>query len=168
MQNDTKQYNLGVQTPKVMFENLCKVFTSNANVIELSDSVSQVTNREYQIVFKAEHGAEHKTACIVRIGGDNYFELRIPAKAKQSYRMFTRGKYLMHLHLNQELMSKIANVMVYTNKGDMKHSFILEPEDMLEVCKAFKTLDNNYDNHLVRDGEIIDSSKTNRYHCFSF
>ena len=168
MHGEKESFELGAQTPKVMFENLCKVFTPNGTVIDVTESKTESTEREYRVEFKAEHGDKHKTACIVRIGGDNYFELRIPAKAKQSYRMFTRGKYLMHLHLDQKLMSKIANEMVYTNKGDMKHSFILEPEDMLEVCKAFKTLDNNYDNHLVRDGEIIDSSKTNRYHCFSF
>lgn len=132
--------------------------------VPLSNITPYETKKGSHLYYRASDGnysvesQGDRNECIVKKGNSKLFELYTYDKNDNRLKMNTRGMYLKHLDLNNDLIDKIHSTLQYNERYDMKHYFALDESDMYSVCESFKNIDENIDNHLVKPGEIENSS----------
>lgn len=138
-----------------MFEMLIDVFTPGAKIhaIESKSRFCQwecTENERYRVTSMLE-----RQECTVKEGNKVIFEIYLD----EDYLFATRGKFLKHLLLDEPLLKKIESVGAYHERYDMKHLFVVDRDEAVEICKAYMTRAEWHDNGLVKPGEIEDSRK---------
>lgn len=89
--------------------------------------------------------------CVVKEGKTKLFELYLATD--DNFVVHTRGRFLKRLSLNKELLEKIKNNLQYKASYDMKHYFEINVNDLPYICKAYKNIESDYDNGLIKNGE---------------
>lgn len=138
-----------------MFEMLIDIFTAGAEIktIDCKSGAykwQRTKNDNYTVTSML-----NRQECTVKEGKKVVFEIYLGS----DYVVATRGKYLKHLRLEDELLEKIRSALTYHENYDMKHLFSIDKKDVPIVCKAYIVRDENYDNGLIKEGEIEGSQR---------
>ena len=141
-----------------MFEDLFNIFAPKGIVRETEPNVFECEKGTYSVILKFD-----RRQCNVKSGNIVLFEMRAPNGKSKMYRIYSIGKNIMSLQLDENLYSLVKDNLVYKENWRMKHSVVLPKKEMLDFCRAFLTMDKSYDNGLIKIGDQLDNSKNNRY-----
>ena len=134
--------NKGISKEKTneMFFMLVNIFTPGS---EITPYGGQKGTKRYFRTEKNGYNVEYqpdRNECIVRYGKEKLFELFVPITPRNSYRMFTREKFINSLIVSNNLRSRIQKTGEIRTTGDMKYNCVLPEEEMAEVCTAYKKM----------------------------
>ena len=140
---------------KEMFQMLLDIFTPGAAVEEIDSKTSQ---NQWECAHKNAYTVTSMLSrheCTVKEGQKVLFEIYLD----NDYLIATRGMYLKHLKIPEPIIETVRSSLTYHENYDMKHLFVVGADDAAVICRLFITRDDQYDNGLIKPGEIENSKK---------